>query len=179
MRSMPCVLFVEENSDVRRRQSRRRIDCCARLLARNIATRSRTSRRRSCFAAWSTSGAKKDIADSRPRSGDGADGAINASYWIAEKSRFLRSFSRHARERSLPTVADRGLTHAVDEGLLRFRGFPFADHAELVVRRRIGVERTRGEESSRRMCLLRGLWFLLLPSIYHPQRSEGSAAAPR
>jgi len=130
-------------------------------------------------AQWSTSGAKKTIAGFEATQSMVRMGGYQRELWIAEKSPIpsqLFAFMRASEPAPSPIA---GITHAVDEGLLKVRGFPVSDHAELVYdSKKLVVDRTVEKIEQKDVP---ASWFVV-PLNYrqvYPERSEGSAAAPR
>jgi len=82
-------------------------------------------------AEWSTSGAKKTVGGFEATQAMVRMGGYQRELWIAEKSPIpaqLFAFMRASEPAPSPIA---GVTRAVDEALLKIRGFPLSDHAEL------------------------------------------------
>jgi hypothetical protein len=82
-------------------------------------------------AQWTASGAKKTISGFEATQAIVRMGGYQRELWIAEKSPIppkLFAFMRASEPAPSPIA---GVTRAVDDALLKIRGFPVADHAEL------------------------------------------------
>lgn len=94
-------------------------------------------------AEWSTSAAKKTVGGFEATQAMVRMGGYQRELWIAEKSPIpaqLFAFMRASEPAASPIA---GVTGAVDEGLLKIRGFPVSDHAELVYdSKKLVVDRT-------------------------------------
>lgn len=130
-------------------------------------------------AQWSASGAKKTVAGHESTQAIVRMGAYQRELWIAEKSPIpskLFAFMRASEPAASPVA---GVTRAVDEALLSLRGFPMSDHAELPFgEKKLVVDRLVTKIEQKNVAASS----FDVPAGYqqlYPERSDGSAAAPR
>jgi len=130
-------------------------------------------------AQWIASGAKKTIAGFEATQLIVRMGGYQRELWIAEKSPIPpRLFAMMRASEPAPSPVA-GVLRALDEALLKVQGFPVADHAELPFDdKKLVVDRTVEKVEQKDVP---ASWFVV-PREYrqvYPERSEGSAAAPR